>query len=54
MLNQTTSENDSQRQVYGFLCQRTNVFYAFESFEEYQEFLEWLERENASTNINSM
>ena len=30
--------------VYGFLCEETNVFYAFDTFEEYQEFLAWLQR----------
>ena len=30
--------------TYGFLCEETNVFYAFETFEEYQEFLTWLQR----------
>jgi hypothetical protein len=30
--------------VYGFLCEETNVFYAFETFEQYQEFLGWLQR----------
>lgn len=34
-------------QVYGFLCQNTNVFYAFESYETYAEFLEWLQAEHA-------
>lgn len=29
--------------VYGFLCEETNVFYAFETQEEYLVFLNWLE-----------
>jgi hypothetical protein len=33
--------------VYGFLCEQTNVFYAFETHEQYQEFLEWLHAETA-------
>jgi hypothetical protein len=28
--------------VYGFLCEATNVFYAFETQEEYLAFLAWL------------
>lgn len=31
--------------VYGFLCEQTNVFYAFETQQQYQEFLGWLARE---------
>jgi hypothetical protein len=31
--------------VYGFLCEKTNVFYAFDTYEKYQEFLDWLEVE---------
>jgi hypothetical protein len=42
MLNSQTISQSSE-QVYGFLCQKTNVFYAFESYESYQQFLEWLE-----------
>jgi hypothetical protein len=33
----------NQAPVYGFLCESTNVFYAFETFEQYQEFLGWLQ-----------
>jgi hypothetical protein len=29
--------------VYGFLCEQTNVFYAFETQEEYLAFLDWLQ-----------
>jgi hypothetical protein len=42
MLNPSDSQNEPQGQVYGFLCQQTKVFYAFESYETYQEFLVWL------------
>ena len=28
--------------VYGFLCEKTQIFYAFESLEEYQRFTAWL------------
>lgn len=31
--------------VYGFLCEQTNVFYAFETQQQYQEFLGWLANE---------
>lgn len=40
MLDQNTTSN---QQVYGFLCQQTNVFYAFDSYETYQQFLAWME-----------
>jgi hypothetical protein len=53
MQNPTISPNDTTNQVYGFLCQKTNVFYAFESYETYQYFLEWLERENANNESES-
>ena len=39
-------DNSQAPQVYGFLCEKTNVFYAFESLEEYQQFLAWLEEES--------
>lgn len=29
--------------IYGFLCEQTNVFYAFETQEQYQEFLDWVQ-----------
>lgn len=47
MFNPCNPQNDSENQVYGFLCQKTNVFYAFESYESYKEFLDWLEQENS-------
>ncbi len=31
--------------VYGFLCEATKVFYAFESQEEYLAFLTWLQEQ---------
>jgi hypothetical protein len=31
--------------VYGFLCEATNVFYAFETKEEYIAFLSWLDEQ---------
>lgn len=46
MHNSTIFANECQNQAYGFLCQKTNVFYAFESYETYTQFLEWLEQEN--------
>lgn len=54
MLNPSATQAAPQEQVYGFLCQRTNVFYAFESFQAYQEFLLWLERENSHTDQTGM
>lgn len=54
MQDLTNLQNTAEQQVYGFLCQKTNVFYAFESFEAYQEFLQWLERENALGNTDQM
>jgi hypothetical protein len=47
MSNSAIPMNDAPNQVYGFLCQKTNVFYAFESYETYTQFLEWLQRENS-------
>ena len=40
-----TVSNDSvsEEPVYGFLCEHTNVFYAFETLEQYQEFMSWLQ-----------
>lgn len=35
MLSAPTSFDVSNEQVYGFLCRKTNVFYAFESYETY-------------------
>lgn len=43
-MNNAQNERGSNQLVYGFLCEQTNVFYAFETFEEYQEFLTWLQR----------
>lgn len=54
MSNPTICTNDTANQVYGFLCQKTNVFYAFESYETYKEFLEWLEQENAANDDASI
>jgi hypothetical protein len=45
-MNYTENGREGNQLVYGFLCEQTNVFYAFETYEEYQEFLFWLEREN--------
>lgn len=42
MSTDATSNTSPDGQVYGFLCQKTNVFYAFESYETYQQFLQWL------------
>jgi hypothetical protein len=41
MINEDTPCTEENNQVYGFLCQKTNVFYAFESRETYQQFLSW-------------
>lgn len=38
-----SNNSHSNAPVYGFLCEQTNVFYAFETQEEYQEFLTWLQ-----------
>lgn len=48
MLRQPTSQNDTNEQVYGFLCNKTNVFYAFEAYEAYAQFLDWLQNENSN------
>ena len=42
MSQQGNCNSNENNQVYGFLCPKTNVFYAFESLETYQQFLEWL------------
>ena len=39
--------------VYGFLCQQTNTFYAFQTKEEYLEFLDWLKGEAQQTSSPS-
>lgn len=39
--------------VYGFLCEQTNVFYAFETFEQYQEFMFWLDKSSATLSTSS-
>mgnify|MGYP000925159331 FL=1 len=49
MINEDSSCNGENNQVYGFLCQKTNVFYAFESRETYQQFLEWLATQEENT-----
>ena len=43
MQTPTSSNTSSGKQVFGFLCQKTNVFYAFDSYETYQQFLQWLQ-----------
>lgn len=45
----------NQPPLYGFLCQETNIFYAFETEAQYLDFLAWFESEaqNATTNENS-
>lgn len=42
-MSRPLNQSNSGAPVYGFLCQETNVFYAFETQEQYQEFLEWLQ-----------
>lgn len=54
MLRQPTSQNDSNEQVYGFLCKKTNVFYAFETYEAYAQFLDWLKNESANVEDSGM
>jgi precorrin-3B methylase len=49
MLKENDPNPQQSNQVYGFLCQKTNVFYAFESYETYQQFLEWLSSQQEST-----
>ncbi len=39
----STLNCNSGAPVYGFLCEQSNVFYAFETQEQYQEFLTWLQ-----------
>jgi hypothetical protein len=48
MLNQASCSTEGSDQVFGFLCQKTNVFYAFESYETYQQFLLWLKDQSRS------
>jgi hypothetical protein len=43
---------DPETPVYGFLCELTNVFYAFETFEQYREFLGWLQQTSSSPQPN--
>lgn len=54
MFNPSTAHKDGEDQVYGFLCQKTNVFYAFESYESYKEVLDWLEQENSLATSTSL
>lgn len=42
MDSQSCSTQEEAPIVYGFLCEQTNVFYAFENKEQYQEFMDWL------------
>lgn len=49
MINQPTSNSASPNQVYGFLCQKTNVFYAIDSYETYQQLLQWLDTQPSDT-----
>lgn len=53
MINSATSNSPSENQVYGFLCQKTNVFYAFQSYETYQQFLQWLETQQSDITDSS-
>jgi hypothetical protein len=39
--------------VYGFLCEQTNIFYAFETYEQYQEFMLWMEANSNSQSNTS-
>lgn len=48
MSSLTLNSIENANQVYGFLCQSTNVFYAFESYETYAEFLLWLAAQEES------
>lgn len=49
MINQDPANSENNNQVYGFLCQKTNVFYAFESEETYQQFLQWFDSQALQT-----
>ena len=40
-----TQNTPSSPQIFGFLCQQTNIFYAFETEEEYQTFIQWVQNE---------
>ena len=40
-MNHNTTDCNGQ-QIYGFLCPKTNIFYAFDSYDVYQQFLQWL------------
>ena len=50
---QNLPNSDSTEQVYGFLCPKTNVFYAFESQETYQQFLDWLSTQDLPKDVDS-
>lgn len=45
---QQNTSNNNEPLVYGFLCEHTNTFYAFDTYQQYQEFLEWLQTESQS------
>lgn len=53
MSEQAPTTGDSNSQIYGFLCQKTNVFYAFESHETYQQFLQWLATQEETNGLNA-
>jgi hypothetical protein len=47
MSDRQGSAGSTSTPVYGFLCEATNVFYAFESQQEYLAFLAWLQEQTA-------
>lgn len=47
MSDRQVSAASTSAPVYGFLCEATNVFYAFESQQEYFAFLTWLQEKTA-------
>ena len=46
MKTANNAQKDSGSMIYGFLCEATNVFYAFDTIEEYKQFLAWLKNED--------
>lgn len=49
----TCTDSNSNDQVYGFLCPKTNVFYAFDSYETYQQFLDWLNSQQSPSDSSA-
>lgn len=48
MIQEERSCYQEKTQIYGFICQKNNVFYSFDSPEIYQQLVEWLDKQEAS------